>query len=174
MKGVIVDCVHNMVVDKYGQEKWDTILEEAGIEKGEVLLVTDDIEDQKVMRLFQGIGKNLQMDFDQIAEVFGDYWINSYTSKNYPMYYRGINSTKDFLLNMDKVHQAATKSIPNAKPPRFDYNWKQDNVLAMHYKSERGLIDLMIGVIKGVAKYYQETIDIKKIDETEVEITFPE
>jgi len=42
----------------------------------------------------------------------------------------------------------------------------------MKYWSSRGLIDLFVGLIKGFGKYYNETLVIKKLSTTEVEIVF--
>jgi hypothetical protein len=42
----------------------------------------------------------------------------------------------------------------------------------MHYDSPRGLVALMPGLIRGVARYYRETLSVK-VKANEVHITFP-
>ena len=63
--------------------------------------------------------------------------------------------------------------MPNAKPPRFDYQWINENVLIMIYQSERGLIDFMVGLAKGVGNYFGESLKITKLSDTEIKIVFP-
>lgn len=43
----------------------------------------------------------------------------------------------------------------------------------MEYKSHRNLIDFMIGLIKGVGKYYHEELQITKLAANRVRIVFP-
>ena len=73
---------------------------------------------------------------------------------------------------MDDVHTQTTKTIADAKPPEFTYKWKDDNTLIMGYKSHRGLIDIMVGLIRGVGKYYKDDLEVTKISDKEVEIKF--
>jgi hypothetical protein len=44
--------------------------------------------------------------------------------------------------------------------------------LIMHYKSHRGLIDFMVGLIKGVGKYFKENLQVRKLGDKRVEIVF--
>lgn len=57
--------------------------------------------------------------------------------------------------------------------PRFDYQWKDDRTLVMHYKSDRGLVDILVGLIKAVGRYYKEALKVKKLNEHEGEVLFP-
>lgn len=43
----------------------------------------------------------------------------------------------------------------------------------MTYKSQRGLIDIFIGLIKGVGKHYGENLQVHKVAPNKVEIVFP-
>jgi hypothetical protein len=43
----------------------------------------------------------------------------------------------------------------------------------MKYKSRRGLIDFMVGLIKGVGKFYKEDLKVTKLSSDKVEIVFP-
>jgi len=74
---------------------------------------------------------------------------------------------------MDSVHAAVTKSVPNSHPPRFEYEWKNEKTLIMKYKSQRGLIDFVVGLAKGVGKLYGENLKVTKIGNDKVEIVFP-
>jgi len=73
---------------------------------------------------------------------------------------------------MDRVHEMATRDIAGAHPPRFDYQWEDDKTLVMTYKSSRGLIDIMAGLIKGVGDHYHEELRVEKLDGSKVKVIF--
>ncbi len=173
MKGVIVLALREMVIEKFGIEKWKNGLEKAGIGKEPLIMPISNVDDQIFLRIVNSLCEVLNISFIQAADAFGDYWINVYSQKMYRVYYENVKTAKEFLLKMDSVHVASTKSIPGANPPRFDYEWKDEKILIMKYKSQRGLIDFMVGLIKGVGKLYKADLKVTKLGSDKVEIVFP-
>ena len=172
MKGVIVIAIKELVVKKFGAHKWEDALKHAGITKEPLIMSVSDVDDETVLKVIEGICRVLNITFVQLADAFGDFWVNTYAIKTLPHYFRGIKTAKDFLLKMDDVHVSATNSIPNNHPPRFSYEWKNEHILIMKYKSSRGLIDLMPGLVKGVGKYFNEKLAVTKIGTDSIQIVF--
>ncbi len=172
MKGVIAIAFRDTIINQFGKDKWTAILTNAGIDKELSLLATTDVKDDVVMGLIKSACSVLNINLSQAADVFGEYWVNTYAPKVYRAHYKNVKNAREFLLKMDLVHQITTNTIANAKPPRFDYEWKDDKTLIMTYKSPRGLIDLFIGLIKGVGKYYKENLTVSKLTENKVEVVF--
>lgn len=172
MKGTIVKCLEELVVTQFGKDKWGKSLEEAGIKNSKIFLPFEDVEDSVVMKLITAVCRHLNISLSQAADAFGDYWVNVYSQKLYPQYYQKHKTAKDFLLDMDAVHVAMTKTIKEARPPRFDYEWKDENTLIMNYKSHRGLIDFTVGLVKGVGKFYNENLRVTKLGTDKIEIVF--
>lgn len=173
MKGVIPKCLADLVREKFGKDKWEAALEMSGLDKNTIFLATEDVDDVAVLKVVNSVCKVLNISLAQAADAFGDYWVNVFASKIYAPYYRDVNSAREFLLNMDKVHVNTTETIKNAHPPRFDYEWKDDNTLIMIYKSPRGLIDFLVGLVKGVGTYYREDLKVTKLGDDRVRIVFP-
>jgi hypothetical protein len=173
VKGVIVQCLAELVKEKFGRDKWEEALEKSGLDKDAVFLATQDVEDNAVLKVVGSVCETLGISLVQAADAFGEYWVNTFAPKIYATYYRGADSARDFLLKMDDVHRAATKSIPGAHPPRFEYEWKDDKTLVMTYKSHRGLIDFLVGLIKGVGTYFKEDLQVTKLSDEKVEVVFP-
>ena len=98
--------------------------------------------------------------------------MNEYASNIYYPYYRQAKSAKEFLLNMDDVHKNVTDNIPNAHPPRFIFDWENDKTLIMTYQSHRGLIEFLVGLIKGVGKYFKEDLKVSAIGRDKVQVVF--
>jgi hypothetical protein len=172
MKGVIAHCLRALVVEKFGQDKWEQALVGAGLDKNTSFLVTQDVDDGAVLKVVGSVCNVLNISLEQAADAFGEYWVCSYAPKIYKAYYQGKNSAKDFLLKMDEVHQLTTANMPNAKPPRFDYSWEGDKTLIMKYKSHRNLLDFLAGLVKGVGKYYKEPLQVVKNGSDSIKITF--
>lgn len=173
MKGVIVKALEELVTEKFGKDKWEDALEKSGLDRNHTFLATDDVDDAAVLKVVDSVCKVLNISLVQAADAFGDYWVNVFAPKIYSAYYLYAKSAKEFLLNMDKIHLYTTETIKNAHPPRFEYEWKDDKTLIMKYKSKRGLIDFMIGLVKGVGKYYKEDLKVTKLGPEKVEIIFP-
>ncbi len=172
MKGVIVKCLADLVTEKFGREKWEEAMEKAGMEKETVFLATENVDDAVVLRLINSVCDVLDISLVQAADAFGEYWVCSFAPKIYSIYYRGVNSAKEFLIKMDEIHRMTTQNIPDARPPRFGYEWKNDRTLIMTYNSKRGLIDIMVGLIKGIGKYYRENLSVTKLGPDRVEVIF--
>jgi hypothetical protein len=173
MKGVIAKCLGELVQEKFGRDKWGAILEKSGLSPNTIFVVTSDVPDDAVMTVVQNTCAVLGITLQQAADAFGDYWVNTYAPKIYKSYYAGKSSAREMLLNMDNVHKMVTQSIPNAHPPRFEYEWKNDKTLVMHYKSNRGLVDFLVGLVKGVGTYFKEDLKVRKIGADKVEVIFP-
>lgn len=173
MKGVIVNCLKDLVINKFGLDKWEAALEKIGLDKKMTFIVTQDVDDAVALKVVGSVCAVLNISLSQAADAFGEYWMCSYAPQIYKSYYRGVKSAKEFLLKMDEIHRQTTESIPNAKPPRFEYSWENEKTLIMKYKSQRGLMDFMLGLIKGVGKYFKENLKVSKLNNESAKIVFP-
>jgi hypothetical protein len=171
MKGTIHKSIEKLVIEKFGEEKWYECLASVGLDEDHVFMLNEDVDEQLTMDLLGKMPAILGISFQQVCDAFGEYWVNAYVPKIYFGYIENYKTAKEFLLAMDEIHETVTKEIPNAKPPRFDFEDKGESIIVT-YKSERGLIDLYISLVKGVGIYFKQMLDIKKLSETQVEITF--
>jgi len=172
MKGIIANCLKETIVTKFNQEKWEEILIASNQKKNMTILASLDIDDAVIMNIVENSCKILNLSLVEIADYFGDYWMNSFALKYYKSYYGTSKNAKEFILKLTDIHNKVTKNIKNAKPPQFEYDWKSENVLILTYISQRGLIDFVVGLAKGVGKYFNQKLSIKKLSSTKIEITF--
>ncbi|MCD4812833.1 heme NO-binding domain-containing protein [bacterium] len=171
MKGTIVKCLQELVKEKFGQDKWDAVVAKVP-DMPKVILSISDIDDSKAMKAIQATCEVLNITLEQAADAFGEYWMTVYAPKNYPVFFNKNKTAKDFILYMDRVHDTVTKSMENAHPPRFAYEWKDDKTLLFNYSSQRNIIVIAGGLIKGVGKYFNEEIKVTKLSESQLEIVF--
>lgn len=173
MKGVIPDCMAKLVVEKKGKDIWEKILENAGLDKNTIFLANQDVDDATVMRVIDSLCTVLDKSLQDTANAFGIYWVNYYAARIYRTYFGKSETAKEFLLKMDEVHSAVTKNIKNACPPRFEYEQPDEKTVIMTYKSERGLMEFFIGLIKGAGKYFNEDLTVIPAGNNKVKIIFP-
>jgi hypothetical protein len=173
MKGTIVIAVREMIQEKYGKEAWTKSLLAAGIDKEPTIAPSSMLDDKVVLDVINAICRTVGCTMQQFGDMFGDYWVNNYAQRLYKAFFFGSKSAKDFLLKMDEVHVNTTRAFPGATPPRFEYEWKNTNTLVMTYKSPRGMMEIFMGLIKGVGKHYGENLQVRRIAPNQVEIVFP-
>jgi methyl-accepting chemotaxis protein len=172
MKGTIVMCIADLVKSVGSDEKWREILRKSGLPEELKLTRIADVDEGTIQKVLGNICTVLNLNLQQVIDAFGDYWINVFAPKHYKAYMYGLSSAKSFIMGMDKIHYQVTKILPNAHPPRFDYEEINEKTLKVHYKSHRNMIDFYIGLIKGIGKMFNTSLKVKKISEEYVEITF--
>jgi hypothetical protein len=172
MKGTIVKCLEELVVGQFGKDTWKKSLEDAGLHKLTIFLPMAQVDDSQVVKVVEALCKNLNISLAEAADAFGAYWVNVYAQKLYPQFYARNKTARDFLLDMDNVHLQMTRTMTDAKPPRFHYEWKDDKTLIMHYESHRGLVDFAVGLTKGVGKFYKENLQVAKLGTDRIQIVF--
>ncbi len=173
MKGIIVIALKGTVVDNFGYEAWQKSLERAGLSPHSYFRSMVDVPDETVVRVLEAVCAELNITLDQAGEAFGHYWMHKIVPRVYSVFTYNIKSARQLLLKMDKIHEMVTRTIANARPPRFEYSWTDDNTLIMTYNSLRGLIFLLPGLIRGVGKYFDEELSVRKLSDTEIEVIFP-
>lgn len=174
MKGVIMACLAQLVKDKFGEESVEAVMRKSGFDANKKFMATEDVPEDKAMDMLETACEVLNISLEQAADAFGEYWVNEYAPKIYGIYYKNVDNAKDFLLKMDDVHVKSTKNIENARPPRFEYAWQDDRTMIMTYKSPRGLIDICVGLIKGVGKYFGEELEVSKLSNEDIKVVFKE
>lgn len=172
MKGTIVKCLKELVETKFGKDKWTTICEKTSFPTNTLISLTADIDDPTVMKLIQNTCSTLGITMEQAADAFGDYWVNNYAPAIYKSIFTKYKSAREFILGMDDVHIMVTKTVPNAIPPRFTYSFSDDKTLVMTYDSKRGLILILMGLVKGLGRYFNEKLTVSKINDKSIKIVF--
>ena len=124
------------------------------------------------LELFNNTCSVLDLEFEQAADAFGDYWCNEYAPKMYSSIYAQFRSARRFILALDKIHEMPIRTLDNARPPRFDYEEVGADRLLVNYKSPRNLVDVYVGLARGVGRYFGEDLKVTKLGPDKVEIVF--
>ncbi len=180
MKGVINKGIQEMAETQFGVQAWEKIKEIAGC-KEPFFSISEDYPDQMTFDLAGAAAQALGIPLETVLVEFGKFWVMNTGKRSYPTFFKlAGSSAREFLLNMDRVHQQATRSVANAHPPSFQYEEMPDGRLLMHYKSERRLCPVLRGLILGVGLNFGQNLQVNEIacmnkgdDQCTMEIIFP-
>lgn len=180
MKGIINKGIQELVKTKFGAEAWEKVKSLAGCEEP-FFAVSLDYPDKMTLALVKAASEVTGLPTETVMLEYGKFMVPNTLKKNYPTYFAlGGSSPKEFLLNMDRVHELATKSVSNPVPPRFDYEELPDGRLLMHYNSKRGLCTVLYGLILGIGVFFSQELQVREIacihkgnPQCTMEITFP-
>jgi len=172
MKGLVVDCLKEVVEKHFEKGTWKKILTKSDVSTDKVYGMMDDIEDEMILKLFGNTCEIGGTSFEQACDAFGDYWVEGYTQKHWPEFYNGIHSTREFLEKLNSIHDKMRVRVDKANPPKLSYSWKDDNTMIMVYDSYRDLTELFAGAVRGVAKYFKDKVEVLVLDRKNVEIKF--
>ncbi|OFY24690.1 MAG: hypothetical protein A2X02_01485 [Bacteroidetes bacterium GWF2_29_10] len=172
MKGVIVQCLNQLIEERFSKEIWKQIMIDSKLDPDTVFFGHHDINDAVIMEVVGNVCKNLNISLEDAANAFGDYWVNVFAKKHYFAFFISSKTARQFLEKMDQVHVKITETVPNAHPPRFKYETPDNNTIIMLYESKRGLIDFLVGLAKAVGTYYKEDIEVTKLDANKIKIVF--
>lgn len=172
MKGTIVKCLQQLVVSRFGKENWNEICDLSGFDKRDEIPIILNVDDTVALELFTNTCSVLNLGFEEAADAFGDYWCNEYAPKIYASVYRNFRNAREFILGMDQIHLGLTRTLEDAHPPRFEYEPVGDNTLLVTYKSQRNLVDIFVGLARGLGRYFSEDLRVTKLGQDRVQIVF--
>lgn len=165
--------MRELVVNRFGAEKWVEICRLSDDPADQIINLSADVEDAKVMSLLGSTCTVLDFTLEQAADAFGDYLVKDDAVVIHKHVYDKFGSAREFIPGMDGVHVQVTSMIANASPPRFRYEFKDEKTLIMTYESQRGLIRVLAGLIKGHGRFFREDLGATRLDDRTLRIVFP-
>ena len=128
-----------------------TLRKEAQVEMEGSFLVRIIYEDRITYSLIQSAEKVLNMPANSILELFGWMFFEFCQESGYDKILRILGATtKDFLQNLDALHDHLATIYPGMRAPSFRCTESPETgALILHYYSERpGLEHIVIGIVK--------------------------
>lgn len=179
MKGIINKGIQELVETQFGAEAWQKIKERAGCEEP-FFAASENYPDEMTIALVKAASEVSGLSPEEVQMEFGKFWVPNTGKKAYPTFFQIAGSTpREFLLNMDRVHDIVTRTGGNATPPRFTYEELPDGKLIMRYHSKRKLCPVLRGLILGVGILYRKKLEVTEkccmhqgADYCEMEVSF--
>lgn len=174
MKGTVVSSWVESCRRLFGDPVVNQSLQSYGLSNDHIFTPLEDVEDSTALGVINKIGEAVGKSHKEIWNVMGEENIKTF-SKNYPGFFRH-ESAYQFLKSMNDVHVIVMKRFQGAKPPLLDVTPISSHDIIFTYRSKRGMIDYLTGLISGVANYFKEEIKVEiksqQEAETQLKLTF--
>lgn len=163
MYGLVNKAIEDLITQKFGEEKWDEILQDADIDT-EGFVSMESYADSITFKLVRSVSKILQIAPEDVLQTFGSFWVTYTASKGYENLLKLTGeSFEEFIENIDDLHTRVTKSYPDLVPPKFTSTKLSDTEYEMSYESTReGLAPMVIGLLHGVGERFGKKLHIEQ------------
>ncbi|XP_017775635.1 PREDICTED: guanylate cyclase soluble subunit beta-1-like [Nicrophorus vespilloides] len=172
MYGFVNYALELLVVKSFGEETWETIKKHADVQMDGQFLVRQIYEDELTYNLVGAAVEVLQLPADAILELFGKAFFEFCQDSGYDKILQVLGATpRDFLQNLDALHDHLGTLYPGMKAPSFRCTERpEDGALILHYYSDRPHLEhIVIGIVKTVASKLHGTEVVVEILKTKEE-----
>ena len=164
MYGLFNKAVEDLVISRFGSEVWQDVLRRAGVADPSYI-TTDPYPDHLTFKLIAAASVILESPTGDFLEELGAHWPGFLRREGYaPMLGVLGDDLEQFLENLDDLHARVGLSLKKLRAPTFRCQRRADGNLILHYQSpRRGLGQMVVGLLRGVAKQYGEEISIERL-----------
>jgi heme-NO-binding protein len=160
MHGSLLHGFKEFVRAQHGQASWDAIVARTGA--GGWYLATEIYPDEELASLIRTTAAHLRCPVSVLLEEFGEALVPTLMSL-YQAFVDPHWRTLDLLSNTENViHRTVRLRDPRAHPPHLRPRRVSDREVHIIYASQRGLCAVAIGICRGIAAYYSESITIEQ------------
>lgn len=164
MYGIVNKAIEGLVVENFGQEKWEQIKAFSKVRE-ERFLSNEQYDDSITFNLAIAASEVLKQPIKSILIAFGKYWVLKTARKHYgSLMDTGGNNLRDFVVNLPNFHSRVMLLYPNIKPPEFKITHLTEKSLRIHYYStRRGLTDFVEGLLLGLGEAFNTEVKVEPI-----------
>ncbi|MFN3620060.1 heme NO-binding domain-containing protein [Sphingorhabdus sp.] len=157
MKGVIFNIVEEVVVSKLGPIAWDEMLTVTGLPG--VYTSLGSYPDAELFQLVAACADMTATEEPELLHMIGEESI-PLLFERYSKFFHDAPNARAFILGLNTIiHPEVQKLYSGAACPHFNFV-EAENTISMGYNSPRKLCHLAQGFILGLAKHYDEIIEV--------------
>ncbi len=161
MKGVLFTVLEEVVVERFGEDTWDTVLQRAGLTGSYTSL--GDYPDADLGAVVQGLADTLGLPTNDVLVVGGTLSFAVLVARHsYVM--EGMHTWQDVLLHLgDIIHPEVRKIYPRADAPEFVITPTESGGLQLQYLSNRRLCRLAEGLTRGAGDWFKTPVEVEHL-----------
>lgn len=165
MYGLVNKGLEQFITARYGESAWKRVAARAG-EVPEVFIGMEAYPDPLTYALVGAAAEELSVGAADLLQAFGEYWILYTAEQGYGGLLEASGSNlRQFLGNLDSLHARVALTYTELRPPSFKLVAAGERSVDLHYHTFRdGLAPMMIGLLEGLAKRFDERIEIERIE----------
>ncbi|MEM1415832.1 MAG: heme NO-binding domain-containing protein [Myxococcota bacterium] len=161
MYGLVNKAIQDFVTREHGPEAWERIRVAAEVDVLEFVCMSP-YPDDLTYRLVAAAADELAQPAETVLEGFGEYWIRFSAEEGYgELMHMWGSSLEEFLGHMNDLHARISMVFPELRPPRIRCEALSDDMLALHYESDRpGLAPFVTGLLRGLGKRFGRALQV--------------
>ncbi|XP_061073605.1 guanylate cyclase soluble subunit beta-2-like [Conger conger] len=166
--GFINTCLKSLVIEKFGEETWEKLRREAGVQ--DTFMTFEVYGDDITMRLLAEACRLLDVEPDVVLRQFGEYFFEFCKRSGYDHMLRTLGGNLyEFIENLDALHSYLSLSYKEMNAPSFRVEKNSNGTMVLHYYSiRRGLCHIVPGIIGAVAKdFFRIQIKMEILEQRE-------
>lgn len=165
MYGLVNRAMQNLVQERFGEEAWNRIRENAGVDI-EVFSSNEKYDDKITYSLVSSASLVLNLPVDVLLVEFGKYWVTKTAVSSYgPLMSNTGSSVREFLINLPHLHNHVKMIFPDLRPPTFQVSNLEETSLWLHYRTFRvGLGKFVEGLVLGLGELYSTSVKVRQIE----------
>jgi hypothetical protein len=161
MHGIIFGELKKLVDTKLGGDSWRELLKATGL-GAKVYMPVTEYPDEEAVALVGAIAAKTGKPPRTVLEDFGEF-----IAVDLLALYRHMVKpewrTLELLENTEEtIHRVVRLRNPGARPPELRTDREGDEVL-ITYRSARRMCGVAVGIVRGLALHYGETVEIKEL-----------
>lgn len=161
MYGLVNQSVKHMIVDHYGEEKWEQILQK--IDHDGVFVAMDQYPDEMTGEILGAASEVLEKEVGDLLKEVGNFWIDFSSNPYKEMFNMSGNAFMEFVKNLNDLHTRVGQLMPDLQPPSFFVTDEKENSFTLHYHSVRpGIWPMVLGLMEGLGERFNTTVKIER------------
>ncbi len=161
MHGIVFVELQKFVVSKHGYPGWKAVAEKAGLAH-KVYLAAGQYPDSEITSLVTAASAITGQEPFQIVEAFGEFIVPSLL-KMYGHLLKPNWKSLDVIEHTEgTVHTVVRASDKDALPPKLSARRTAPDTVILVYDSPRKMCALAMGIGKGLARHFKETLSINQ------------
>ena len=155
MHGSMFVLFKRYIESAYNYSTWMELLEEVGLERASYQM-QEMYPTQELFTLVQGTAQKTKTPTFKVLEQYGEFLVPDLLLV-YRKYIQPEWRTYELLLNTEAtMHGAVRKEDNRTDPPILLVTKKGNHQLVVDYHSKRRMAGVAVGIIRGIARYYNE------------------
>lgn len=167
MYGLINKAISSLVIETYGQKKWDKIKSLSEID--DVFVSMETYDDDVTRRVALAASSVLGLSPDEFLEKFGRYWLIFIKKEGYgEMLSCFGDDFTTFIQRLNSMHGRIQRVYPKMRPPHFLSTSDNKKTTSLYYRSSRpGFAPMVVGLLRGLALHFGVDVTIVNMGQQE-------